>query len=159
MEAIAAPDVGQTAPDFKLKGPGGQWVTLSEFRGRKPVVLVFYPLAFSPMCSHQLPLIQKELPRFQALQAEVLGISVDSHYANEAFAKHLRLSFPLLSDFRRLASMAYGVLNADTLCSGRAVFVVDRLGVIAYKDLSPAPGDPSKIPDPERVLSALERLT
>ena len=157
MQATASPEVGQIAPDFKLKGPGGQFVSLSEFGGRRNVVLVFYALAFSPVCSHQLPMIQRELSRFQALDAEVLGISVDNHFANEAFARHLGLSFPLLSDFRRETSAAYGVLNPDTLHSGRAVFLVDRQGTIVYKDLSPAPGDPSQIPSVEHVLAALEQ--
>ena len=158
MQATATPEVSQAAPDFKLKGPGGQFLSLSEFRGYKNVVLVFYPLAFSPVCSHQLPMVQTELARFQALDAEVLGISVDSHFANEAFARHLGLSFPLLSDFRREMSAAYGVLNPDTLYSGRAVFLIDRQGAIVSKDVSAAPGDPSQIPSLERVLAALEQL-
>jgi peroxiredoxin (alkyl hydroperoxide reductase subunit C) len=155
MQATAAPDVGQIAPDFKLKGPGGQFVTLSEFRGKKNVLLAFYPLAFSPVCSHQLPLIQSEIRRFQSLGAEVLGISVDSHYANEAFARHLAVNFPLLSDFDRATSAEYGVLIPDRHYSGRALFLIDREGRIAYRDISPTLGE---IPSNERVLEALERL-
>jgi peroxiredoxin len=155
MQVVTSPEVGQEAPDFNLKGPGGQFVSLSEYRGRKNVVLVFFPLAFSPVCSHQLPMIQKELGRFQELSAEVLGISVDSHYANEAFAKHLALRFPLLSDFRHQASRAYGVFLPDHLYSGRAVFVVDRQGKVAYRDMSPTP---DVIPSSDRVLQALESL-
>src|SRR5512144_1279791 len=133
MQATTAPEVGQTAPDFKLKGPGGQFISLSEFRGKKNVVLVFYPLAFSPVCSHQLPALEKEMPRLRALDAEVLGISVDSHYANEAFAKQLRLSFPLLSDFRRQVSAAYGLLNQDAYFSNRALILVDKQGTIVHR--------------------------
>ena len=155
MQATASPDVGQIAPDFKLRGPGGQFVTLSEFRGRKNVLLAFYPLAFSPVCSHQLPQIQSELHRFRELGAEVLGISVDSHYANEAFARQLAVTFPLLSDFQRTASADYGVLLPDRLYSGRALFLVDREGRIAYRDVSSVLGE---IPSNERVLEALERL-
>jgi peroxiredoxin (alkyl hydroperoxide reductase subunit C) len=158
MPAMTILDVGQAAPDFQLKGPGGQPVTLSEYRGRKHVVLVFFPLAFSPVCSHQLPMLEKVLPRIQALNAEVFGISVDSHYALEAFAKKLGLSFPLLSDFRRKASADYGVLNTEALYSGRAVFIVDRDGRVAYRDLSPIPSDPSKIPDNEKLIQALRAL-
>src|SRR5213075_3278031 len=73
MDATATLDVGQLAPDFKLRGPGGQSVTLSEYRGAHPVLLVFYPLAFSPVCSHQLPALQKDLARFERLGAVVLG--------------------------------------------------------------------------------------
>ena len=137
MQATAAPEVGQQAPDFKLKGPGGQPVTLSEFRGRRHVVLVFYPLAFSGVCSHQLPTIEAELAGFDALGATVLGVSVDSHYANAEFARQLKLSFPLLSDLKREASTAYGVLMPEAGYSGRAIFVIDRDGRLAYKDLSP----------------------
>jgi mycoredoxin-dependent peroxiredoxin len=155
MQATASPEVGQIAPDFKLKGPGGQFVTLSEYRGEKNVVLAFYPLAFSPVCSHQLPMIQSELSRFHALGAEVLGISVDSHYANDAFARHLAVTFPLLSDFHRAASADYGVLIPDRLYSGRALFLVDREGRVAYREISPTLGE---IPSNDALLEALEQL-
>jgi peroxiredoxin len=155
MQATTAPEVGQTAPDFKLKGPGGQFISLSEFRGKKNVVLVFYPLAFSPVCSHQLPALEKEMPRLRALDAEVLGISVDSHYANEAFAKQLRLSFPLLSDFRRQVSAAYGLLNQDAYFSNRALILVDKQGTIVHRDQTPTLAD---LPDHERLVKALESL-
>jgi peroxiredoxin len=143
------------APEFRLKGPGGQFITLSEFRGRQHVVLAFFPLAFSPVCSHQLPQIEKAIGRFTALGAAVLGISVDSHYANTAFAERLGLSFPLLSDFHRDVSAAYGVLIESSGHSGRALFVVDRGGRIAYSELSPTPRE---VPDQEAVLRALEGL-
>jgi peroxiredoxin len=155
MQATTSAEVGQTAPEFKLKGPGGQWVSLSEFRGKKNVVLVFYPLAFSPVCTHQLPELEKEMPRLRALDAEVLGISVDSHYANEAYAQKLRLSFPLLGDFRREASTAYGVLNPDTLYSNRTLFVVDKQGTIVHRQQTPTNAD---LPDNERMIAALESL-
>jgi peroxiredoxin len=158
VQATASLEIGQAAPDFKLKGPGGQSVTLSEYHGRRNVVLVFYPLAFSPVCSHQLPAIEKEIARFEDLGAAVLGVSVDSHYSNTVFAERLRLSFPLLSDFKREASAAYGVLVAEAGHSGRAIFVVDRQGKIAYKDMSPAFGDMARIPSNDRVLAALAGL-
>jgi peroxiredoxin (alkyl hydroperoxide reductase subunit C) len=155
MQATTSAEVGQSAPEFKLKGPGGQWVSLSEFRGKKNVILVFYPLAFSPVCTHQLPELEKEMPRLRALDAEVLGISVDSHYANEAYAQKLRLSFPLLGDFRREVSTAYGVLNPDTLYSNRTLFVVDKQGTIVHRQQTPTNAD---LPDNERMIAALESL-
>ena len=158
VTTAAAPEVVQTAPDFKLKGPGGQLFTLSEHRGQKNVVLVFFPLAFSPTCSHQLPTIEKQMDRFRALNAEVMGISVDNHFANDAFARHLGLSFPLLSDFRREVSALYGVLLPDSLYSGRAVFVVDRQGRLVHREISPAPGDVNQIPSSNKVLQVLEGL-
>jgi len=158
MQATAALEIGQAAPEFKLKGQGGQPVTLSEYRDRKNVVLVFYPLAFSPVCSHQLPAIEKEVARFEELDAAVLGVSVDSHYSNTAFTQRLQLSFPLLSDFKREASAAYGVLIAEAGHSGRAIFVVDKQGKVAYQDVSPAFGDVAQIPSTEGVLMALAGL-
>ena len=157
MQASAALEIGQMAPDFKLKGPGGQPVTLSEYRGQRNVVLVFYPLAFSPVCSHQLPAIQHEIARFDELGATVLGISVDSHHANTAFAERLRLSFPLLSDFKREVSAAYGVLMPEAGHSGRAIFVVDRQGRVSYADVSPTTGM-DQIPNNDQVLAHLAGL-
>ncbi len=158
MTTTASPDVGQVAPDFKLRGPGGQPVTLSEYAGDRNVVLVFYPLAFSGTCSHQLPEVQAALPRIEASDAVVLGISVDSHFANTAFAKHLRLSFMLLSDWTHDAARAYGVYNEKYRTSGRAIFVVDKQGRLVYKDVSAAPGEIEGIPSIEKVVEILKTL-
>jgi peroxiredoxin len=156
VQETAVPAIGQMAPDFMLKGPGGQFVTLSEYRGKQPVVLVFYPLAFSPVCSHQLPAIEKDLARFSASGAVVLGVSVDSHYANTAFADRLGLSFPLLSDWKREASAAYGVLIEASGHSGRALFLIDREGRIVHQEVAPTL---SEIPDHEVLIRALAGLT
>ena len=155
MTTTTLPEIGTLAPDFKLRGPGGAFITLAEYRGRRNVVLAFYPLAFSPVCSHQLPAIAKELPRIEALGATVLGISVDSHYANEAFARSLGVPFPLLSDFDRSVSTAYGMLIPERGYSGRALFVVDRQGRIAYRDAAPTPAE---VPDQAELLAALAAL-
>ena len=155
MTAQRLPEPGEPAPDFRLKGPDGEFVTLSEYRGRNAVVLAFYPLAFSRVCSNQLPAIERDLGRIRSLGAEVLGISVDSHHANREFGKRLGLSFPLLSDFHRQASTAYGVLEAEAGVSGRALFVIDRDGKVAYRDVAPHPGE---VPSNETLIAALERL-
>ena len=155
MNAPPLPELGKEAPDFRLKGPDGQFVTLSEFRGRNAVVLAFYPLAFSRVCTNQLPGIERDLPRIRALGAEVLGISVDSHHSNREFGNRLRISFPLLSDFHKRASAAYGVLEPESGTSGRALFLVDREGRLAYRDVAPNPGE---IPSNEPLIRALERL-
>jgi glutaredoxin-dependent peroxiredoxin len=149
-----SPEVGQQAPDFRLKATDGQFVTLSEYRGKKRVVLAFYPLAFSAACSHQLPTIERDLARLRALDAEVFGISVDSHYANAEFAKKLRLTFTLLSDLKRDAATAYGLL-LDTGYSGRAFFVVGKDGRVAYRDIAPNPGE---LPSNAELLRALEAV-
>jgi len=156
MQTIGV-EVGQIAPDFTLKGPGGQPVSLSDYRGRNNVVLVFFPLAFSPVCSHQLPAVQREAAGFEAAAAVVLGVSVDSHHANAAFAERLGLTFPLLSDFDRAVSAAYGVLNAERGYSGRALFVIDKQGRVIHKEVSPQPGDPAQIPSNQAALEALRR--
>ena len=155
MQVNAPPDVGQAAPEFRLKGPGGQPFTLSEYRGDRNVLLAFYPLAFSPLCSHQLPEIQREIARFHALETEVLGISVDSWYANQEFARKLGLSFTLLSDFDRTACAAYGVLVPERGYSRRALFVVDKAGRIAWREIAPTPTD---VPSTRDALAALEGL-
>ena len=155
METTMTLAIGQLAPDFKLKGPGGQFVTLSEYRGKNPVMLAFFPLAFSPVCSHQLPVIQKDLGRLTASGTVVMGVSVDSHYANTLFAERLGLSFPLLSDIKREASIAYGVFMESSGYSGRALFLIDRDGRLAYQDVSPTPG---VVPDHEAIIRVLAGL-
>ena len=155
MVTQTVPEVGQLAPDFRLKGPGGAFYTLSEHRGESPVVLVFYPLAFSPTCSHQLPDLQARVADMDRLGAVVYGISVDSHWANTAFARSLHLTFPLLSDFKREASAAYGVLLPAAGTSGRATFVVGRDGRVLMADVSENLDDLERVPDPERVIAAL----
>ena len=155
---ISTLEVGQLAPEFRLKGPGGQWVTLSEYRGRKNVVLVFFPLAFSPICAHQLPEIQAHLAELADLETVVFGVSVDSHWANEAFARSLELTFPLLSDFKRLAMTAYGVLKGDAGYSGRAIFAVGKDGRLVHTDVSADHDDMEQIPSIARLTEALRRV-
>ena len=156
MQATVSIEVGQDAPDYKLKGPGGQFVTLSEYRGKKNVVLVFFPLAFSPVCSHQLPSIEKQMDRFRGLDAEVFGISVDSHYANEGVRQAARRASLYSPTSRAETSQAYGIFLPERLYSGRAVFLIDRRGKIAYKDISPTLGD---VPSNEAVLQALTSVS
>ena len=152
---MSHPSVGAAAPEFELRGPGGSRVSLSEFRGRKPIVLAFYPLAFSPVCSHQLPELQKHLARIRERGAEVFGVSVDSHWANRAFAESLGLGFDLLSDWDHAASQAYGVYLPARRYSNRALFLIDKDGTVAHADVMPHPGE---IPPNDPLLEALERL-
>jgi peroxiredoxin (alkyl hydroperoxide reductase subunit C) len=157
MMTKTVPEPGQMAPDFKLKGPGGAFYTLSEHRGSESVVLVFFPLAFSAVCSHQLPELEKFAPQFEKAGAVIYGISVDSHHANSAFARSLNLSFPLLSDWKREASAAYGVLLPDAGYSGRATFVIGKDGRLLWREISEDMGALEQIPNPERALAALAR--
>lgn len=155
MATQTVPEVGQLAPDFRLKGPGGAFYTLSEHRGQEPVVLVFFPLAFSPVCSHQLPDLQARLAEFEAAGAVTYGISVDSHYSNKAFAQSLGLKFPLLSDWKRETSAAYGVLLPNAGISGRATFVVGKDGRIVHTEVADDMDDLEQVPNLDRVLAAL----
>ncbi len=131
-------NVGDLAPDFELKDGNQNVVKLSSFKGKK-VLLAFFPFAFSPVCTGQLGCFQTDLAKFQEKGAQILGISVDSHWANNAFAKSLNLTFPLLSDFDKKACTAYGVLRADGF-SERAYFLIDEKGRIKYKHVMPSTG-------------------
>ncbi len=146
---------GTLAPDFELKGTPDRTVSLRDFRG-KNVVLAFYPYDWSPVCSDQLALYQQLLPEFEKLNAEVLGISVDSHWSHVAFAKDRNVQFPLLSDFnpRGAVSSAYGVFDEESGSSRRGLFVIDRDGSIAWSHLSPN----SVNPGADGILDALEAL-
>lgn len=145
--------VGEVAPDFELPASGNRTVKLSDFRGQKNVLLAFYPFAFSPVCSLQLPGLQENLSRFKALETEVLGISVDSRHSSTAFAEHLKLEFPLLSDFDKRVTRAYGVLREGGFAE-RALFVVDRNGRIAYAHVNAI----GEVPDNAPVFEVLEKL-
>lgn len=155
MQTMTIPDIGQAAPDFRLRASDGTHYSLSEYLGDKHVLVVFYPLAFSPVCSHQMPELQAMLPRFEAADTVVLGVSVDSHWANGAFARSLGVRFPLLSDWKREASAAYGVLIPDAGYSARASFLVDKQGRILWREISENRGRLEEVPSLEAALAAL----
>ena len=145
---------GDLAPDFTLPATIEETITLSQYRGQKKVVLTFYPFDWSPVCSLQLPGLQENLPRFKELNAQVLGISIDSRHSHKAFAEHLGLEFPLLSDFERKACQAYGVLR-DGGFAERALFVIDVQGIIRYAHVNPI----GEVPDNKPVLDVLRKLS
>jgi len=155
MQVLSVPEIGQLAPDFRLRGPDGTSYSLSEFQGDQNVLVVFYPLAFSPVCSHQLPELQARMADLEARQVQVLGVSVDSHWSNRAFAQKLGLSFPLLSDWKREASAAYGVFLPDAGYSARASFLVDKQGRILWREVSEDRGSVDAIPSIDAALAAL----
>ena len=157
MQTVSIPDIGQVAPDFLLRGTDGTHYSLSEYRGDKYVLIVFYPLAFSPVCAHQLPEIQQRIEDFEAADAVVMGVSVDSHWTNAAFARTLGLTFPLLSDWKREASAAYGVLRPEAGYSGRASFLVDKQGRILWREVSENPGNIEAIPSVAAALAAIPK--
>jgi peroxiredoxin len=146
---------GTPAPDFALPiGPDGE-LRLSSLRGR-PVILVFYPADWSPVCGDELALYNELLPEFRRREAEVLGISVDGVWCHRAYAESRHLEFPLLSDFepKGAVSRAYGAYRERDGFSERALFLLDRNGVISWSYLSPI----SVNPGADGILGALEAL-
>ena len=129
---------GRQAPEFTLQCTPDQTVSLSEFRGR-PVVLAFYPADFSPVCGDQMALYNEMLNEFQELEAELVGLSVDGAWCHAAFAKQNKLHFPLLADFEPKGAVArsYGVYDEKDGTCERALFVIDRDGVIRWSYVSP----------------------
>ncbi|BBY79056.1 hypothetical protein MPUL_02140 [Mycolicibacterium pulveris] len=146
--------VGSQAPDFALPDSSGDMVRLSDYRGR-PVVLVFYPLDWSPGCSQQLDLYQQEIDEFEARNAQVLGISVDSVYSHGAWAATRGLSIPLLSDFHPKGEVAlrYRVWRDGDGFSERAIYVIDPQGRISYRHISPYL---HHVPDIYELLGAVD---
>jgi peroxiredoxin len=148
--------VGTHAPDVTLNSTPDQKVSLSDFRG-KPVVLVFYPADWSPVCGDQVALYNEMLGEFAESNAQVLGISVDGVWCHLAFAKDRNLHFPLLADFepKGAVSKTYGAYHSGLGESSRALFVLDAAGVIRWNHLSPDGVNPGAA----GILKALEALT
>jgi peroxiredoxin len=146
---------GAAAPDFQLHVTPDQKLSLSELRGR-PVILAFYPADWSPVCGDQMALYNEILPEFRKHGAELLGISVDGAWCHEAFAKARRLHFPLLADFhpKGAVAQAYGAYRDHEGVCERALFVIDRKGVIFWSYCSPIAVNPGA----DGILDALERM-
>ena len=153
---------GNKAPDFTLKsmGPDGlEDITLSANFGKRPTVLLFFPLAFTSVCTQEFCDVSAGLEVFAELNADVIGISVDSPFAQDAWKKKEGISIRLASDLNKTTAQAYGVLFeglagiGDT--SARAAFVIDSAGLICYSEQTPTPKD---LPDFEKVKAALKEL-
>ncbi len=129
-----APEIkpGDTAPDFTLKDQDQKDVKLSDFRGKKNVVLCFYPLDWSPVCQGENKCLTDDFPKFQGANAEVFGISCDSFFSHKAWADSLDLKHRLLADMHRTVSKAYGLYFEPLNCSKRATVIVDKNGKVAY---------------------------
>jgi len=151
-------DVGSRAPDFSLMSHERQPVTLSSQRGR-PVVLAFFPAAFSSVCTKELCTFRDSLARLNQANAQVFGISVDTFFTLKAFHDDQKLTFPLLSDFNKQTIRDYGVFNEDMIglkgIAKRAVFVVDKDGIIRHKEVLE---DARNEPDYDRAFAALAKL-
>jgi peroxiredoxin len=146
---------GAKAPDFSLPaGPDGK-MSLRDFAG-KPLVLVFYPADFSPVCGDQLALYNEALFEFEDLGAQIVGISVDGMWCHQAYAASRKLKFPLLSDFEPKGEISrkYGVYDAQWGTSRRALFVIDADGIIRWSYLSPIDVNPGAA----GIIEALESM-
>ncbi len=127
--------VGDVAPDFTLPSTAGQPVSLSAFKGQRNVLLAFFPLAFTAVCTTEMCEFGSELDRFEQAGTKVLGVSVDATPSQKAFQKDLGFNTELLSDFKREVSRQYGVLLEDTFFSKRAYFLIDRQGVVRWRHI------------------------
>jgi peroxiredoxin len=132
-----------------------QWLTLSDLAGR-PVILAFYPADWSPVCGDQMTLYNEVRPEFKKFGAEILGLSVDQAWCHEAFAQHRNIHFPLLADFEPKGAVAkqYGAYRYEDGVCERALFVIDRKGIIFWSYVSPIAVNPGA----DGILRALEQL-
>ncbi len=151
---------GTQAPDFKLNtktSEGLEEVTLSDNFGKKKTVLLFFPFAFTSVCQNEMCSISSGIDAYEKLEAAVYGISVDSPFAQEGWAKANKITVPLLSDFNKEVAAAYDVLYEDLLglkgVAKRSAFVVDKDGTIAYSWSSE---DPHDLPPFDEVQAALQ---
>jgi peroxiredoxin len=137
--------IGAPAPEFSLKDQDQKEVKLGDFRGKKRVVLIFYPLDWSPVCTKEHVCIVNDKKQFEELDAQVLGLSVDSVWSHKAYAEKMGIQYPLLADFQPRGAVAakYGVYLEDKGITGRAIFIIDRNGNLAWHknyDIPVVPG-------------------
>lgn len=154
MSKILGPNT--PAPDFTLRVTADQTLSLSELKG-KPAIIAFYPADWSPVCGDEMSLFNEILPEFRKYSAQLLGVSVDGVWCHDAFAAHQKLHFPLLSDFEPKGAVAkqYGVYRDKEGYCERALFVLDKDGIITWSYLSPVAENPGA----DGILDALEALS
>ena len=145
--------IGAPAPEFSLKDQNQQEVKLSDFRGKKNVVLIFYPLDWSPVCTNEHACVVNAMKQFDDLDAQVLGLSVDSVWSHKAYAEKMHINYPLLADFHPRGAVAakYGVYLEDKGITGRAISIIDRNGNLVWHKNYDIP----VVPDIDEVSKAL----
>jgi len=148
--------VGQMAPEFTLQNQDKKEVKLSDFAGKKNVVMVFYPLDWSPVCTNEHACFVNDMKSFDTLDAEVLGVSVDSVWSHKAYAEKMGIKYSLLADFHPRGAMAdkYGVYLANKGITGRAIVIVNKAGKIAWIKNYDIP----VVPDLKEVAAALQQV-
>ena len=151
-----AVEIGDVAPDFELRDQHGSPVRLSEFRGKKNVVLVFYPLAFSGTCTSELCALRDSFPESNREDVELLTVSVDSVHVHRTWAEQEGYKFALLSDFWPHGNVAksYGVFDDERGLANRGTFIIDKNGVVQWKVVNAIP-QPRDIADYQKALAAL----
>lgn len=154
--------VGTKAPDFTLKSKNASGLndlTLSQNFGKKNTVLLFFPLAFTSVCTSEMCDLSAGIAEYSGLNADVIGVSVDSPFAQEAWAQKEKISIPLASDLNKTAAKAYDVLLPDLLglgsVSARAAFVIDKDGVVRYSEQTPTP---KELPNFAAIKDTLAKL-
>jgi glutaredoxin-dependent peroxiredoxin len=153
--------IGQRVPDFSLPDTNKQERKLSEFTQKGKTILLFFPFAFSGVCDKEMCVFRDGSSKFNALNAQIVGVSVDSVFTLKVFAQTYNLQFPLLSDFNKKVTRAYGVLHDTWVALGykgvskRAAFVLDGKGILRYKWVTDVP---SNEPPYEEISSALSKL-
>jgi peroxiredoxin len=133
--------MGQSAPSFSLKAHTGEDVTLEGFRGQKNVLLIFYPLDFSPVCSMQLPEFSAMKEDFEALETVILGVNRDSVWSHKAWAKEYGIEVPLLADMTLETAKKYGVALEERGIAKRATFLIDKNGTVVMQHVETNAGD------------------
>lgn len=151
-----SPQVGDAAPDFTAPSTSGKDVSLISFRGKRNVLLAFFPLAFTGTCTKELACFTEDFDQFAGKGVEILPISVDSTASLKEFKNKLRMKTDLLSDFKRDISRAYGVLNEDRFYSNRAYYLIDRQGRIRWSHVEGNNGDRR---ENSEILAAIELLS
>ena len=148
--------VGAAAPDFTLRDQSQKEVKLSDYQGKKNVVVVFYPLDWSPTCTNEHVCFVNDMKNFEKLDAQVLGISVDSVWSHKAFAEKMGIHYSLLADFQPRGAMAekYGVYLPEKGITGRSIIIVGKDGKVAWTKNYDIP----VLPDLKEVASALEKV-
>ena len=149
------PAVGEQAPDFTLKSSSGQDVALSSFRGKQPVLLAFFPLAFTSTCTAELCEMSEDYSAYERADVAVLPVSVDSVPTLKEFRKMHGMRTELLSDFKREATNAYGVMWQDAFFSNRAYFLIDREGIVRWAHVEAAPGQKRSTAE---IVEQIEKL-
>ncbi|WP_375493969.1 peroxiredoxin [uncultured Jatrophihabitans sp.] len=147
---------GDVAPDFTLHDQNNEEIALRRYRGDRAVLVIFYPLAFTGVCTGELARVRDDLDTFQNDDVQTLAISVDSVYAHKIFAEREGYDFPLLSDFWPHGAVAasFGAFDTDTGVANRGTYLVDRSGIVRYTELN-RPGQPRNADDWVAAITAL----